>query len=970
MGKGIISCGLKVDNIYERDIKIGDIVYMEKGKKYTFFLNGDKKYFDVKNQDLQSVAKNAKWAYIMNSFFDSAVKKKSSEIYTEWGSFNKHRGEKAITYLGINDQYKHGDSIEFYFNDSTSLWIGTGYRVEVFSTVPNDGLHFTIVTAIEKYVQYGFFLVPSREITISDIGVSDGLLSYGATTMVEISLHRYGISKLDPDIKPKLYNLELYLTDEFGKLLSDKAFLTENLSKYVSHTGEGHLNNGFRVPFVIDETWKKDYHEGTDYKNYSIEIRVLSINDNTYSASNIVKKNYSIVGNSGNDEHNVRYLTQNYFSVKKSASDLMNESQSERNNMIQYIGDVDYSYREFDPCGYSKISIKELSQKERTVPYIIFEEGKTTVTDKTKNSFDILAGGDDDDKKAKQVEIKVEDLTRISCQSIMLQKGKKHNDLRYVFQTDRIWTAKPIKIVTGTKVNAKELYKVEIDKTAVNQDRRARIENEKSIPVGNKDGNNYEGQDVLYQEDAIGAGEKGPYYTDYDLVADRKIDGAGIQEWIDGEDYEIKDNGNSATFLLKKLKYYYDKTPQSTDSISRDKSTIAEIKEDILNNLWMFNYFWLSQDLAQTYFLPVSTCRYPNQIAIIRVLPDIEWDFKLELSSTVPEVSSHTNIPAGKEFEKYQKKAKEAGNNKRFLNADVSFELAIKAKTDGFEREISVGYEQKIKSILESLISVKKKLDNVTGAFETEKGMAGKIATKFPGSMSKFPFTFELDYPVISIIGNWKLETVNNKPGASRSGKIEFGLTPLIKGEGKFDVLAAAQYLPVVGPAFKAALTIKDAINNYTPLTADIWLNLLAFGQIDLKGTILIDNEETGVQLDSSTTVGVGAELGVKAGANLPKITFRGSVAPKADIGFEIEASAKGATSVIFNGKGGITDKGIYIELGMSFGGMTVLVTGKVKAKLGGWGSLNAGKEDMPYELLEPIPDLLNGRHYFVEIKK
>lgn len=54
----------------------------------------------------------------------------------------------------------------------------------------------------------------------------------------------------------------------------------------------------------------------------------------------------------------------------------------------------------------------------------------------------------------------------------------------------------------------------------------------------------------------------------------------------------------------------------------------------------------------------------------------------------------------------------------------------------------------------------------------------------------------------------------------------------------------------------------------------------------------------------------------------------------------------------------------------MSFGGMTVLVTGKVKAKLGAWGSLNAGKEDMPYELLEQIPDLLNGRHYFVEIKK
>lgn len=51
----------------------------------------------------------------------------------------------------------------------------------------------------------------------------------------------------------------------------------------------------------------------------------------------------------------------------------------------------------------------------------------------------------------------------------------------------------------------------------------------------------------------------------------------------------------------------------------------------------------------------------------------------------------------------------------------------------------------------------------------------------------------------------------------------------------------------------------------------------------------------------------------VKAGANLPKISFKDSVASKVDIGFSLEASAKGATSVIFNGKGGITDKGIYI---------------------------------------------------------
>lgn len=34
----------------------------------------------------------------------------------------------------------------------------------------------------------------------------------------------------------------------------------------------------------------------------------------------------------------------------------------------------------------------------------------------------------------------------------------------------------------------------------------------------------------------------------------------------------------------------------------------------------------MSDDLAQTFFLPISTCRYPNQIAKIKVYPDIEWE--------------------------------------------------------------------------------------------------------------------------------------------------------------------------------------------------------------------------------------------------------------------------------------------------------------------------------------------------------
>ena len=376
MGKGIISCGLKINGIYDRDIKIGDVIYMERGKKYEFYLQPEKKYFDTEKPNLSSLVEKARWAYIMDSFFDTALKKKKGEVYSEWGTFNKNRGETSIPYLGVGNQYKQGDSISFHFDDSTSLWIGSGYRVEVFNEVPNDGLHFTIVPYKDKNLRYAFFEAPSNEIKIEQGKANDGLLSYGSETFVEVSLHRFGNSKLDNNTRPQDYNVELYLCDGDGNTLEEKLFLTEPLSKYVTSPNTGNLNNSFRVRFNIDDAWKEKYHPGKDYKKYSLEVHIVNTKENTYYSFNIAKKNYSIYGNSGNDEHNVKYLTQNFFVVKKSAFDIILLTQQEKNNMIQYIGDVDYNYREFDPCGYSKISIQELGNKDRATPYVIFEEGK------------------------------------------------------------------------------------------------------------------------------------------------------------------------------------------------------------------------------------------------------------------------------------------------------------------------------------------------------------------------------------------------------------------------------------------------------------------------------------------------------------------------------------------------------------------------------------------------------------------
>ncbi len=57
-----------------------------------------------------------------------------------------------------------------------------------------------------------------------------------------------------------------------------------------------------------------------------------------------------------------------------------------------------------------------------------------------------------------------------------------------------------------------------------------------------------------------------------------------------------------------------------------------------INLLWIFRYFWFTDKTAQVYFLPVSTCRYPNQLVKINVWPDIEWEVSFIISTN----ESHT----------------------------------------------------------------------------------------------------------------------------------------------------------------------------------------------------------------------------------------------------------------------------------------------------------------------------------------
>ncbi|OEK09424.1 hypothetical protein A8C32_11950 [Flavivirga aquatica] len=351
--------------------------------------------------------------------------------------------------------------------------------------------------------------------------------------------------------------------------------------------------------------------------------------------------------------------------------------------------------------------------------------------------------------------------------------------------------------------------------------------------------------------------------------------------------------------------------------------------------------------------LIIKSCRY-IRMPLIKLYADIEWFLKLKVASTQPETYSHTNMPnngKGGRFEQHQKKATAAGLNKKWLNKEVSFELALNAKYNGNIQTpiISASYENKIRSILTALVKIKETIDTVCHVDKVKaKGMADKLA----GKLKKLPIIIIIDYPTIEIEGSWKYEQQTNGV-VVRTGSISLGFSPLIKGTGKIDLIACMSYIPLIGPIIKAAdLAIAVA-------GGDVWFNLYAFGSIGFKGDIYF-NQDKSFDLQSDTVLGVGAELGVKVEVSTKKLSF---VAEKTKSSIGAELSAKGETSFTFTGKTGIDNKGTFMQTAIEFNGMMVSVTGKA------WGyGLKAGVDDELYPLIKkPKEPILKKTMYILE---
>ncbi len=605
--RGIISAKTEASKSYvaveRNDYHYVEITSLSTG--VTVFV--DETCLDTGTVDPKSTIQKTKWIVIEEVVWQELLSDHRKETKREsWGDsvffekIKKHvwgqfaGGKVNIKVSGLSSPYTRGGS----------LTEGNVYLIIPYTHYPEfryKGQVIKLVYLTEPYVRYVYIDPPTAQEADVPIGYDNKLHLYGMKANINISTHllpdfrKIGKAPVDKNICNIIGTV--FFVNDAGEEITVGEFNSK------IDGVEGNYNNYQQIKLLVDPAWREA--EGVHQKNhqpqkYFVKIMATAMNL-SLNLNSDPKKPYDFTENIKNIFHPKSYNTnkdftkwykfdgdqedwielpmQPHIEVRWDTMEMIyKQLEIEKNNQIQYIGDIEYFENESDPCGYSTITIKDEDDKKRQ-PLVIFDENAAKI-DNTERYFEVTTG-----EKVKTISIKLGELNNkdVYCSGLLLEDKQKHNTKTNVFQVD--------KAVYSAMRDGKGGYAKEEDKTHKEQLNKA------NTPITKANTKDY---DVI----------KNPDNSKIKIVQ-------SVLRWQEGKDYSFKNDDE----INLNLKYNYNKAL----TISND-----EFNPNFVGNLfeeaWLFNYLLLNIDKnKQVYYLPISTCRYPNQIAKINVLPDIKW---------------------------------------------------------------------------------------------------------------------------------------------------------------------------------------------------------------------------------------------------------------------------------------------------------------------------------------------------------
>lgn len=363
----------------------------------------------------------------------------------------------------------------------------------------------------------------------------------------------------------------------------------------------------------------------------------------------------------------------------------------------------------------------------------------------------------------------------------------------------------------------------------------------------------------------------------------------------------------------------------------------------------------------------IETCRYRSHIPL-EIYPDIEWCVTIKLSNQDYAMSFTNMSNEYGHYQKYFKEAQKIGADRYFKKGKILLAWSIAATYDDNKKaELSAEIEKPVKKIFDAFYMVYKGLESLTGCD------VAKVKAKDIPAMNELPFTLSFSSPVFFISAGWKFD-YGLKNNIIQTGIVSLGFDPLIKAEGKVDVLACAEKIPPYGTIVTflrkglklTKKTVAFLSQGHAQFEPDISCYVIAFGKVTISGEFLFSEESKEFALKSKGSVGLGFELSIKADIKFKVITITGNKAI-ATVGAGV--TGKGETSFdVVTSVGYENNNGYYIGAEISFQGITLSISGeayigvKDDSENDTLHKVSVGCEETFFKLDEP---LIKGKYFF-----
>lgn len=861
-----------------------------------------------------------------------------------------------------------GNAIQFNLGIiSGDLTAGNVYLLMPFSKFPEKDIprkYLRLVYVKAPHIRYAYIQPPSMNEADIPLGYDSKLHLYGMNAKLNISNH------LLPDFRKQLEDNSKTCTvrgEVFFVNEGNEEVIVDSFTETIDATS---YNSYKEFNVFINPEWRDmgTHEKPNQSQKYYIKLHAYITNrdfsvaqnpesDDPYDFNSRLKE--MLVSGTYNTYTNFQQWRkfnaekdqwedlpmQPFIEVRFDTMEMIyRRMEIEKTNMIQYIGDIEYTEQEYNPCAFSVITVNVDNND-----YEIFNEFKLTkkVDDKTNRSVDIVCGDEETkavkvtakflkDKNAKPEHIRTAKNGHM-CEMI-LNNGKKHNGLEDVFKMG--WIIGQWVPSHDPQVWMKNLLK------KVNPDGTLYYHpsNALSAPV-------LDSVKILPDQDAKGTPAPKSEQKKYEAITV-----AQVQRFTDA-DYSLDEASDSITLNLK---YNYNKSYSNEIArylLKEQDFLSGGILNDNVKNLWVVRYLlsWVKgEPLEQTYFVPVTTCRYPNQIAQIRIFPDMKWVLNFNYNIDTP-----IYYKASTALETYYSGYNEGtirdadGNERPIVTANstrrgeiidsnitnmlqrntgrlTSFGLSVECEVSGQDDIINIGkdFAEKYRQMLSPFFRVINFLDGALGVTNarTERNnqrIAPSTSRGFLERLNKYPWSFELKSPSLGVglgIGY----------ASSKNGTITYELDgrliadPLIGAEVRIDILA-------LGSKFKPWGAIIDALNIASWLTNvisrgdaelkyDLYFQLSA--QISLLGKDAVNGETKPATLtynfaDKKITKGGVRLQGTLEGKLHASLEFIYKVKQKSGRSFEAEREMKKFAGLKI---GAEIDAIVSLSLGASFG--------------------------------------------------